>query len=231
MTGLSEYQKAFIGPYINGHMELKDGFYVPFNPAEISIEEAIGMSCVSDVSGMERMGWMKEGRLMGMQYPMANSMFGHKRDMATLSTTLFFNTLNDLYQTSYEDVRDDIRKLYPYTNTMEKYAQTFQNSNSRITISRTDIQKACQIYFFWGTIAVAGTLNRMSVNYTMFAPDGKPVRAQVGISIEGFYVGEETFTQTSSSAKTGSGADVNFSESLSEWKKEYRGCPNPRKQL
>ncbi len=231
MTGLSEYQKAFIGPYINGHMELKDGFYVPFNPAEISIEEAIGMSCVSEVSGMKRMGWMKEGRLMGMQYPMDNSMFGHKREMTTLSTTLFFNTLNDLYQTSYEDVRDEIRQLYIYTNTTEKYTKTVKTFSSKTTQSQTKVHKAQQIYFFWGTIAVAGTLNRMSVNYTMFAPDGKPVRAQVGISIEGFYVGEETVTQTSASAKTGSSVDVNFSDSLSEWKTEYRGCPNPRKQL
>ncbi|MCM1539760.1 MAG: hypothetical protein NC121_00685 [Blautia sp.] len=227
---MPEYQKAFIGTYKDGHMELKDGFYVPFNPAEISIEEAIGLSDVSQVDGMWRADWMQTGRVMGMQYPMYDSMLGRKKGMTTLSTTLFFNTLNDLYQTSYEDVRDDIRKLYPYTNTTEKYTKTITTSTYKITQKQTKAYTAQQIYFFWGTIAVAGTLTRMSVNYTLFAPDGKPVRAQVGISIEGFYVGEETVTQNPA-AKAGNSAGAALSGDLSEWKTEYRGCPNPRMQL
>lgn len=214
---MPEYQKAFIGPYINGHMDLKDGFYVPFNPAEISVEEAIGISDVSEVGGMERMGWMRNGRIMGKQYPAVNSMINHKKSMTTLSTTLFFNTLNDLYQTSYEDVREDIRKLYPYTNTVEKNKKT--------------VHMARQICFFWGTIAVAGTLRRMSVNYTMFSPDGKPVRAQVGISIEGFYVGEESVVKRPSAIRPGNNAEGALTGNLSKWKAEYRGGPNPRMQL
>ncbi|MCM1213096.1 MAG: hypothetical protein NC331_08470 [Lachnospiraceae bacterium] len=227
---MPEYQKAFIGPYIDGHMELKDGFYVPFNPAEISVEEAIGVSHVPQVDGMKMADWMQAGRAMGIQYPLYGSMLGSKKEMTTLSATLFFNTLNDLYQTSYEDVRDDIRKLYPYTNTTEKYAKTVATSKYKVTRKQTKVHQAQQIYFFWGTIAVAGTLTRMSVNYTMFAPDGKPVRAQVSISIEGFYVGEETVTQLPA-AKAGSSAGAALSGDLSEWKKEYRGCPNPRMQL
>lgn len=217
MTGLSEYQKAFIGPYINGHMELKDGFYVPFNPAEISVEEAIGTLDVSEVSAPERRNWMQKGRTMGMQHPVENSMLSHKKGMTTLSTTLFFNTLYDLYQTSYEDVREDIRRLYPYTNTLEK--------------NRNMVHTARQIYFFWGTLAVAGMLSRMSVNYTMFSPDGKPVRAQVGISIEGFYVGEETAAKSPLPAKTGRSAEGELSGGLSGWKERYQGGPNPRLQL
>lgn len=217
MTGLPEYQKAFIGPYINGHMELKDGFYVSFNPAEISVEEAIGTSNVSEIGGAKRMNWMQKGRTMGIQYPAENSMLSYKKGMTTLSTTLFFNTLYDLYQDSYEDVREDIRRLYPYTNTVEK--------------NKKKVHTARQICFFWGTLAVAGMLSRMSVNYTMFSPDGKPVRAQVGISIEGFYVGEETVSRSPSAAKAGIGAEGVLSGDLARWKTQYRGRPNPRMQL
>ena len=128
--------------------------------------------------------------------------------MTTLSVTLFFNTLNDLYQDSYGDVREEIRRLYPYTNT---------NTN-----------KAKQLYFFWGSVAVAGNLTCMSVTYTMFAPDGTTVRAQVSITIEGFYVGEETAQGGGPGGKkevpgtrvdSGAGAD---------WRNNYRGGGNPR---
>lgn len=223
MKGLPEYQKAYIGPYKNGHMELKGGFYVPFNPSEISIDEAIGVSDVSQAGGTERMRWMRAGRTIGIQHPTEYSSLGQERKMATLSVTLFFNTLNDLYQTSYEDVRDDIRKLYPYTNTTEKIAAA-----NRI---RAKTENAQQIYFFWGTIAVAGTLKRMSVNYTMFAPDGKPVRAQVSITIEGFYVGEENVTTDTVSIKVGDIAGAALSGDLSNWKENYSGSSNPRKRL
>lgn len=229
MTGLAEYQKAFIGPYRNGHMELKDGFYVPFNPAEISIEEAIGTFDVSAVGGAERVDWMQRGHTLGMQYPVGNSLSRQERNLTTLSATLFFNTLYDLYQTSYEDVRDDIRKLYPYTNTTENHTSAV-NGGKRNIRKQGAVHKAQQIYFFWGTIAVAGMLKQMRVNYTMFAPDGKPVRAQVGISIEGFYVGEEAAAKSASGGKAVSAGDAAMQDALSQWKASYRGGPNPRKE-
>lgn len=212
---MAEYQKAIIGSYKGGHLE-KDGFFVPFNPAEISVEEAIGTLNVSEIGGADRMDWMQKGRTMGMQYPEGNSMLSHKKGMTILSTTLFFNTLYDLYQTSYEDVRKDIRKLYPYTNTVEK--------------NKNIVHAAQQIYFLWGSLAVAGTLSRMSVNYTMFSPDGKPVRAQVSISIEGFYVGEELAANSVSAAKSG-GTTGTLTGDLSQWKAAYSGGANPRMLL
>lgn len=221
---LPEYQKAIIGPYTNGHMGLENGFYVPFNPAEISIEEAIGISDVPQISREARRNRMKEGRSLGMSYPTENSLSGREKGLTTLSTTLFFNTLNDLYQTSYEDVRDDIRKLYPYTNAAEKYGK----SGGR----RPKAHAAQQIYFFWGTIAVAGMLRQMSVHYTMFASGGNPVRAQVQITIEGFYVGEESSRKSPAVVKAAGGPDaVLMTGSLSDWKANYCSCQNPRKLL
>lgn len=230
MNKLPELQKAYIGPYINGHLELDGGFKVPFNPAEISIEEAIGISDISSVSGADKMAWMQMGRLMGMQYPVKDALSDQTRGLTRLSATLFFNTLTDLYQASYKDVRDDIRQLYRYTNTVEKHTKTTVSSKS--IKSRTDSKtyKAQQIYFFWGTIAIAGMLKQMSVNYTMFAPDGTPVRAQVSITIEGVYVGEEIAIETDPVPKSG-GGDSMFTGNLSEWKASYGSRENPRKYL
>ncbi len=228
---MAELQKAYIGPYVNGHLELDGGFEVPFNPAEISIEEAIGISEISRVSGREKLAWMQMGRLMGMQYPLADSVGGQSGDLTRLSVTLFFNTLTDLYQTSYRDVREDIRQLYRYTNTTEKYAGSSVSSRGRTTVTRSKTHPAEQIYFFWGTIAVAGMLKQMSVNYTMFAPDGKPVRAQVSICIEGFYVGEEIHLENGATLKTGGTVDSELSGGLSQWRQQYSGSPNPRRSL
>ena len=61
-AGMPELKKAFIGSYVNGHMELEGRFYVPFNPTEISIEEAIGVVDVSGVDGREKQRRMKQGR-------------------------------------------------------------------------------------------------------------------------------------------------------------------------
>ncbi len=207
-AGMPELKKAFIGSYVNGHMELEGRFYVPFNPTEISIEEAIGVVDVSGVDGREKQRRMKQGSGVGIQHHVRGSSLRRGSGMTTLSVTLFFNTLNDLYQDSYGDVREEIRRLYPYTNT---------NTN-----------KAKQLYFFWGSVAVAGNLTCMSVTYTMFAPDGTPVRAQVSITIEGFYVGEETAqgggpggkkTVPGTRVDSGAGAD---------WRNNYRGGGNPR---
>ena len=220
VKGLAEYQKAFIGPYAEGHIVLKGGFYVPFNPAELSVEEAIGISDISQASGTERVKGMQRGRVGGMQSPMRNSSKGQNSSLTRLSVPLFFNTLYDLYQTSYADVRDDIRKLYPYTNA--------SLSGKNKAGATTKAQKIC---FFWGTIAVAGMLEHMSVNYTMFAPDGTPVRAQVTISIRGVYVGEENVSVKDTAAKAGGGGGQTLPGSLSNWREGYQGSGNPRLSL
>jgi len=221
VSGLAEMQKAFMGPYVNGHMELKGRFYVPFNPAELSIQEAIGVTDMSGVDGREKQRRMEEGNIVWLQYPEKDSLRWRHSGMTTLSVTLFYNTLYDLYQDSYADVRDEIKKLYPYTNTTEKIEKTDGKGARQIAVTENQAQ---QIYFFWGSIAVAGTLTQMNVTYTMFAPDGKPVRAQVGISIEGFYVGEETSADNKPSGSSPGGQSANGFGS----RENYEKGKNPR---
>lgn len=228
MRKLSELQKACIGSYVDGHMELDDRFYVPFNPAEIAIEEAIGVNDISQIGGRRRQKLLEEGNSTGYQHgvqPYGEKRPGSPQDYrqqgegtTVLSVTLFFNTMNDFHQDSYQDVREEIRRLYPYTNTEEEMTAKGRK----------------QIYFFWGSIAVAGSLRHMSVNYTMFAPDGKPVRAQVSISIAGFYVGEENASGNKAAAAPKSGVSANkdkvfgSSGDFSKWKENYQGTKNPR---
>ncbi len=228
MRGLAEFQKAFMGPYVDGHMELKGRFYVQFNPAELSIEEAMGVSDVSQADGRVKSRQMKKGNSVGQQYPPKGSSHRKYKGLTTLSVNLFYNTLNDLYQTSYDDVREEIRKLYPYTNTTEIIENTDAQKGQKTSVTKKN--KAQLIYFFWGSIAVAGMLRHMSVTYTMFAPDGKPVRAQVSISIEGFYVGEEIASDRKAEGAGASGKSAGTGKASCQAyrDRDYQGSINPR---
>lgn len=209
---MAQYLKAYICSYEDERPNLGTRFYVQFNPAELSVDEAVGTEDGED--GIERFGKLFYAGALGWQYPARQTLPRRQKNRLTLSATLFFNTLNDLYQDSYEDVRDYIRKLYPYTN--------------KTTGGQGGLK---QIYFFWGSIAVAGVLTRLHVQYTMFAPDGKPVRAQAEIRIEGDYVGEACGRASATSAAgeiTGlAGGDMALPADPALWRTVW-GSGNPR---
>ena len=96
---------------------------------------------------------------------------------AVASTTLFYNTYTSISQSSYEDIRSYIRKLYPYTNVGVE--------------TKEQLKKIC---FTWSSICVIGILEKIDVRYTMFSPSGIPVRGEVSISIAGEYYGEQLQT-------------------------------------
>ena len=214
---MAVYQKAYICPFRNGRPELGKKFFVQFNPTELSIEEAIGVEDQNQEEPDQEKKKLLRGSRIGIQRPLDASGAWKKRNQMTLSVSLFFNTLEKMNQDSYEDVRKYVGLLYPYTN---KTADSSRNVE--------------QIYFFWGSIAVAGLLTGMSVRYTVFAPDGKPVRAQVDISIRGEYVGDKTYDLIPGED---TGKDANFGrnetntlvgEDPSRWRSRYVGKDNPR---
>lgn len=214
---MAVYQKAYICPFRNGRPDLGKKFYVQFNPTELSVKEAIGVSDLEEEEAAEELKKLMRGRKIGIQRPLENSGEWKKKKQLTLSVSLFFNTLEKLDQDSYEDVRKLVGQLYPYTN------RTMDSSRS-----------VEQIYFFWGSIAVAGLLTDMSVRYTVFAPDGKPVRAQVDISIRGDYVGDQSYALIQGDA-TGNEAqfgrnEVNtlVGEDPDRWRSRFNGTGNPR---
>lgn len=214
---MAVYQKAYICPFRNGRPDLGKRFYVQFNPTELSVQEAIGVTDLEDEEASEELKRLLRGRKIGLQKPLEDSGEWKKKNQLTLSVSLFFNTLEKLNQDSYEDVRQLVGQLYPYTN--------------RIMDSSRSVE---QIYFFWGSIAVAGLLTDMSVRYTMFAPDGKPVRAQADISIRGDYVGDQSFDLIRGEA-VGNEAqfgrnEVNalVGEDPDGWRSRFQGTGNPR---
>lgn len=196
---------------------MSERFFVQFNPSEITIEEAIGVSETEEEGlGGELMRLLK-GNTTGWQSPAAGSAARRNRRSTVLSVTLFFNTLYDLYQESYEDVRSYISRLYPFTNRQAEGKKAVE-----------------EIYFFWGSIAIAGILTRMNVHYTMFAPDGKPVRASVDLTITGEYVGEQSYGRAAL-PETGEAGGLGQGDSRlymlsdpSMWRNVYSGTGNPR---
>lgn len=214
---MAVYQKAYICPFRNGRPELGKKFYVQFNPTELSIEEAIGAVDQEQEDQEQEKKKLLRGSRVGIQHPLQTSGAWSKKNQMTLSVSLFFNTLEKMNQDTYEDVRKYVGQLYPFRN--------------RSTDNSRNVE---QIYFFWGSIAVAGLLTGMSVRYTVFAPDGKPVRAQVDISIRGDYVGDQTYNLIRGE-ETGRDADFGrneintlVGEDPSQWRSRYVGKDNPR---
>lgn len=214
---MAVYQKAYICPFRNGRPDLGKRFYVQFNPTELSVQEAIGAADLEEEETSAELKRLMLGRKIGIQRPLEDSGEWKKKKQLTLSVSLFFNTLEKLNQDSYEDVRKLVGQLYPYTNRAMDGSRNVE-----------------QIYFFWGSIAVAGLLTGMSVRYTMFAPDGKPVRAQADISIRGDYVGDQSFDLIQGEAV---GAEAQFGrnevntlvgEDPDRWRGRFEGTGNPR---
>lgn len=212
------YQKAYLCPFRNGRPDLGKRFYVQFNPGELSIQEAIGTTDEEEDDMSQKLKRLLNGNKVGIQQPLETSGEWKKKSQLTLSVSLFFNTLEKLNQDSYEDVRKYVGQLYPYRNKARDKSGSVE-----------------QIYFFWGSIAVAGILTAMNVTYTVFAPDGKPVRAQVGITIRGDYVGDQSFALIEGRA---AGEEAEFGrsevnllvgEDPSRWRERYGGKGNPRK--
>ena len=214
---MAEYHKAYICPYRNGRADYGSRFYVQFNPTELSVTEAIGVAETDEGEELEKLKRLLKGNKVGIQRPPKSAEPSGGQNKLTLSVSLFFNTLEQLNQDYYQDVREYVKQLYPYTN---KWADSKR--------------EAQQIYFAWGTIAVAGFLTAMSVRYTMFAPNGTPVRAQADISIRGDYVGDQPPSQLQGDGK-GYAAEfgrnelnILVGEDPSDWRGRFTGSGNPR---
>lgn len=213
---MSKYQKACICPYEAGGAVWNQRFPVQFNPSEITINEAIGVSDEEESMNREQ-SRLLVGNTTGWQSPAAGLPSRRNKRSTELSVTLFFNTLNDLYQDSYEDVRKYISQLYPFTN--------------KQTEGKKEIREIC---FFWGSIVIAGILTQMRVHYIMFAPDGKPVRANVDLTIMGDYVGDQTYNKTELQETEDAGGlgwgdtKLFMIADPSGWRNLFGGSGNPR---
>lgn len=133
--------------------------YVQFNPATLQYTVGTNRGAGKYVDAPAQDGGAGEEQRQGD--PTGST------GRATLSVQLFYHTYAG--PDNYTDVRDDINYIRGFVRRT--------GDNSRVSSRR--------IAFAWGTITHIGTLDSLSVTYQMFAADGTPVQAAVGIAISG----------------------------------------------
>lgn len=145
----------------NGSPLPQQTYYVQFNPNELSLSYTTGkyQTMANDSNHHKNQNQNMNHTLLSQS---------QVNEEVVLTTKLFFNTLNSLYQTTYHDVRELLKPL--------KEACNYSISD------KAEMKKIC---FQWGTISIIGILSSYQESYTMFSPDGKPVRAEASITIEG----------------------------------------------
>lgn len=138
-------------------------YYVQFNPNELTLSHTTGkyQNIANDHNYQNNSNKNQDTNHETLQQRQVD-------EEVVLTTKLFFNTLDSLYQTTYQDVRELLKPLKEVCN--------FQISD------KAEMKRIC---FQWGTISIIGILSSYQETYTMFSPDGKPVRAEVSITLEG----------------------------------------------
>lgn len=97
----------------------------------------------------------------------------------SLTLKLFFNTFESTSQTTYQDVRELMKPFKEFCN-----------------YGITDEKQMEKICFHWGTMNIIGFLTAYQETYSIFSPDGKPVRAEVSLTINGKDDGYEKVTSS-----------------------------------
>lgn len=158
-------------------------FAVQFNPAELSVSaegEEFSEDYVSDATG--------SGNTVS------------RRQLSSRARVNFKLIFDD---TDNEDAfLSESARLHP--ETMNKNAGIYRNSPDQILSARENRQKKKEhtvrkqvegllatlrneytrrVSFIWGTLCYSGYLNTIQAEYTMFNPEGHPVRAEVRIGI------------------------------------------------
>lgn len=147
----------------NGSPLPQQTYYVQFNPNELSLTHTTGkyQSMANDNNNRDPLKQNQNNNHATLQQRQVD-------EEVVLTTKLFFNTLHSVYQTTYQDVRELLKPLKEVCN--------FQISD------KAEMKRIC---FQWGTISIIGILTSYQETYTMFSSDGKPVRAEASITIEG----------------------------------------------
>lgn len=174
LTG-QKLEKASIF-FVNEKTGLKTNqIKVQFNPSEYSIARSNKVD--------PKAGAGKEPTLTAVQ-PKALT-------LATFSVNLYFDTVSDV---------DDVNLATGYPNPVATVSSGIAKVQSFLT--GPDPASVCDglmallkynaeqhapnmVCFVWGTLKFKGYVSSTSAEYTMFAPDGTPVRAKMSLSIEG----------------------------------------------
>ncbi len=162
--------------FVNNLTGLKENqIKVQFNPTQYSISRGNRVSTKAGVG--------KEADLTATQMT--------SEKLSTLSVELFFDTISDV---------DDVNLATGYPNPASGTSVGIQKTNSSLlgpdpgnlcdrfmTLLKYNAESHAprMVCFVWGTLKFKGYVSSSNAQYTMFAPDGTPVRATVRLSIEG----------------------------------------------
>ncbi|GKH50570.1 peptidoglycan-binding protein [Eubacteriales bacterium] len=164
-------------------VKLGDSIQVQFNPAQYQITRNMRISKMRAV-----------GRDPGLTQ--LQSVCG---EFATLNVTLYFDTITNLNSLQTSDLAGLLQKgglsaLMGKAKSAVK-AQLGASDKRNPTESGKDIAKLLRyndeqhtplkVRFLWGTLDFVGYVANSVISYTMFAPDGTPIRAKVDLSISG----------------------------------------------
>lgn len=148
-----ELAKLTMTPTVNGKADKGKQFVTPINPNEIKRKFNINFQEAETAeSGKQMTQWKSTG-----------------------GEELEFNFILD-----DTGVLQGVKKQVPVQDQVNllKYLSQIVLQ----TIGSNDAQKPTYIEVAWGSILFKGLISSLSVNYTMFSPQGEPVRASVDIS-------------------------------------------------
>ena len=147
-------------------------FVVQFNPESLVINakanEAVNQKSISD--SRENITKAPEGADVVLDVTL---IFDEVTDEA-------FADYSNYMQYAQADLRKSINTLAGSTKKrsvaaqVEGFISAISNENTRFVV------------FIWGGFSYQGMLRKIEAKYTMFAPDGSPVRAELGMSIDCF---------------------------------------------
>ncbi len=134
----------------------KTTFVCQFNPDELSI------STQGHFSTQERTGNDK---------PIIQYLGGTS---STVNLNLFFDT-----SASYEVGENMDKPVRKEADDVTKYTNVLMD----LVSIEGKLHRPPKVTFKWGSLSLTGYVNDVKVNYTMFEMGGKPVRAQVGLTL------------------------------------------------
>lgn len=143
---------------------LSDAITVQFNPAEYTISRGSGMT--------QNMIWGRDVKPETMPPPTAPK-------AATLNLTLYFDNITQFEKQGLLNTllsKKDEKKGEPVA-VCDDIAQIIKYS--------AEEHVPLKVRFLWGTLDFHGSITNAQIQYTMFAPNGRPVRATLNLSLEG----------------------------------------------
>lgn len=179
LFGSAKLEKAKLYRLKKG-LELGESLTVQFNPAEYQITRGLAMN---EKSGIGR-------------DPDINQLQAVKGRFATLALTLYFDTITDLESVRITQAPAELKKeLSGLTSAKQSASAQFLPHNKEpqevcqefLTLLKynDEAHAPLKVRFIWGKFDFMGYVSDNSVTYTMFAPDGTPIRARVQLSIRG----------------------------------------------